>query len=668
MARKGILHINQKSLKRSYNSLLHTNINIMKQRILLFLGVFLCLILGIKTQASTIDYCPEDNIEVCLEEYYSPVKIKNNTNQVVKGKVYYADTKGIGISFCKNDSYTIQPWGTWTKKRGSCLIKKITSKVGNKQVAAKSYTSSGTGYSTFQVTVAKRGGYAVHRTGKDWDKQVSDGFTKAYSGSVDLVNDAYKRSKNAANVVAKNSSAFAKQGINTTSKEFKDLSKKAEQQLSAGVEVLSDVAKDAYEWADRNACQIAVTATISIGVVAYFTPKPSPTDPGTVTSTSMSATALAYYAMKQTASKAAAMAKKKVASQTMAIVASESFMLIPGVKGNVDKDVLKNVIANSIYYSLDCVGCWGTPAGVGVAIAAAVAPLIAEYACSNIIPTGYNHAVAVVNTLPNVGNTASYKVEIDNCHSTVTNEGTGGRITVEFWSGAKRLESVSKNGVPLDCTNDATFIAKTKLPVTHVVVKTNSGDAFFIDEIRLYKGGILNKKFGSDNGQGWCLSTQSSDANGSWARAVVNSTCKSAWQFDYGVPKLPTEYKVAIDACHTSLSNEGTKNKISVEYWSGNQLVGTKTKKGVPANCSKSDETFFLMSTQNITHIFVKTNGSDGFYIDEIRLYKGGKLQKHHGRDNGGGWCLSKDAKDGKTWRKKRALSGDCKSSVRFNY
>ena len=88
--------------------------------------------------------------------------------------------------------------------------------------------------------------------------------------------------------ISKNTQALAKEGINTTSKEFIDLSNEAGKQLSEGVEIVSDAAKDAYEWAEKNACRIAVTTTISVGVVAYFTPKPSPTDPGTITSASMS--------------------------------------------------------------------------------------------------------------------------------------------------------------------------------------------------------------------------------------------------------------------------------------------------------------------------------------------------------------------------------------------
>lgn len=338
-------------------------------------------------------------------DFYPRVKIKNNTNKVITGRVYYGDIPG-PFGVCKNDSYTIQPWGTWSHSRGSCLIKKITAsyrktyidKNGNTvkvpsmmgvilKDEASSYTSSGTSYSTFQVT-ATSSGFAVYRTGSDWDKDIADGFTKVYYSSVDLVNDAAKRTENAASAISKNTQALAKEGINTTSKEFIDLSNEAGKQLSEGVEIVSDAAKDAYEWAEKNACRIAVTTTISVGVVAYFTPKPSPTDPGTITSASMSATALAFIA---------GTISKGVASQTMAIAATESFMLIPGVKGNVNKSILTNVIANSINSSLDCIPCWGTPAGVGIAVGGAVAPLVAEYVCSDIIPAGFSKAAAIVD-------------------------------------------------------------------------------------------------------------------------------------------------------------------------------------------------------------------------------------------------------------------------------
>ena len=54
------------------------------------------------------------------------------------------------------------------------------------------------------------------------------------------------------------------------------------------------------------------------------------------------------------------------------------FLSIPGVGGNVDPQLLKNVCSNCIYYSLDSAALWATPAGVGIAIGAAVAPVVAS--------------------------------------------------------------------------------------------------------------------------------------------------------------------------------------------------------------------------------------------------------------------------------------------------
>ena len=42
--------------------------------------------------------------------------------------------------------------------------------------------------------------------------------------------------------------------------------------IKEGYEVVKDGVVDAYNWVDENACNIAVTAAISAGVVAFFTP------------------------------------------------------------------------------------------------------------------------------------------------------------------------------------------------------------------------------------------------------------------------------------------------------------------------------------------------------------------------------------------------------------
>jgi len=130
------------------------------------------------------------------------------------------------------------------------------------------------------------------------------------------------------------------------------------------------------------------------------------------------------------------------------------------------------------------------------------------------------------------------------------------------------------------------------------------------------------------------------------------------------------EWKVEIDACHSDLDNTGTNNRITVQFYAGSTLVASKYKDGVSDGCKiwEGDTVFSTKTNRKITHVIVKTNGSDGFYIDEIRLYEKGALKQHHGRDNGSGWCLSTDPKDANGSWKGKVSGNTCKSSHRFNY
>jgi hypothetical protein len=220
----------------------------------------------------------------------------------------------------------------------------------------------------------------------DTTNQVIDVAKDTYNYAVDLANDTVKRTESIQATVLKSTEELAKAGLDTTSKEFNDLSKQVEKQVIAGVEVIKDVAEEAYQWLDENACRLALTSAISLGVVTYFTPKPAPGDPGTITSTSLSfmATPILY---------TADMAAKMAAATLMAEVCVDSFLLIPGVKGSVNAKLLKNVISNCIYYSLDCAALWATPAGVGIAIGAAVAPVVATLICTSTCPNGFSKAL-----------------------------------------------------------------------------------------------------------------------------------------------------------------------------------------------------------------------------------------------------------------------------------
>ena len=153
--------------------------------------------------------------------------------------------------------------------------------------------------------------------------------------------------------------------------------------VKEGYEVVKDGAVMAYNWVDENACNIAITAAISAGVVAAFTPA-QPAGAATSTTLSLMATPVLYVAD---------MTAKMVVSTAMGVIVTEAFLQIPGVSDSVDHEILKNVISNCIYHSLESAHLWATPAGVGIAIGAAVAPIVADLICKRTCPNGFSKAL-----------------------------------------------------------------------------------------------------------------------------------------------------------------------------------------------------------------------------------------------------------------------------------
>ena len=152
--------------------------------------------------------------------------------------------------------------------------------------------------------------------------------------------------------------------------------------VKEGYEVVKDGAVMAYNWVDENACNIAVTAAISAGVVVAFTPA-QPAGAATSTTLSFMATPILYVAD---------MAAKVAVVTAMSVIVTEAFLQIPGVSDSVDHEILKNVISNCLAKSLDSAHLWATPAGVGIAIGAAVAPIIADLICKGTCPEGFTKA------------------------------------------------------------------------------------------------------------------------------------------------------------------------------------------------------------------------------------------------------------------------------------
>jgi len=152
--------------------------------------------------------------------------------------------------------------------------------------------------------------------------------------------------------------------------------------VQEGYEVVKDGVVEAYEWADKNACNIAVTAAISAGVVALFTPA-QPEGAAASSTLSLMAQPILYTAD--------AAAKVLVVTEMSKLI-TDGFLAIPYVSESIDHTLLNNIISNCLAKSLDSAALWATPAGDGIAIGAAFAPVIADLICTKTCPEGFTKA------------------------------------------------------------------------------------------------------------------------------------------------------------------------------------------------------------------------------------------------------------------------------------
>lgn len=211
--------------------------------------------------------------------------------------------------------------------------------------------------------------------------------------TTNVYTDSKKAVKQTANVVAKNTEEAAKQGLDVASDTWKEGSKQAIDFAKDGLEVIEDVAEDikdaaedAAEWLDENACYIGLNMALTTGCVAYFTPKPAPADPGTVTSTTISGTMVA--AMATLGQKAAIMLVSKEVGKLLA----DGIFLIPGVKGKCNKELLTKVLTNVVGKAnpIYATAALSTPAGVGLFVGSVVSPIVATLICEGVVPNGFS--------------------------------------------------------------------------------------------------------------------------------------------------------------------------------------------------------------------------------------------------------------------------------------
>ena len=258
----------------------------------------------------------------------------------------------------------------------------------------KAFNDAGKAVTDTANTVAKGTTDAANTVAKETEKAantVANETTKAYNATKDfaesLAKDTAKAVQHTTVVCAKNADEYAKQGFDVTSDAWKQGTSEVIKYTSEGVEYVEWAATEAYKWADANACYIGLNLALTTGCVLYFTPKPDPAEPGTVTSTAISSTFLGYVAV-QGSNTAMAMAVGEIITK--------SFLLIPGVKGNVDEKLLNRVIVNAIATCNPAMLAvsLATPAGVGIFIGSVLSPIVAQLVCEKTAPKGLTKAVS----------------------------------------------------------------------------------------------------------------------------------------------------------------------------------------------------------------------------------------------------------------------------------
>jgi hypothetical protein len=268
----------------------------------------------------------------------------------------------------------------------------------------------------------------------------------------------------------------------------------------------------------------------------------------------------------------------------------------------------------------------------------------------------------------NTGNT-NYRLAIDCSHNSIINTETNNRITVSFLDRNGRvIRSVSKNGIRNCRGNEPTFSINTNQVVQYVEFSTNGNDGFYIDEWRLFRNNQRISQNGVNNGQGWCLSTDRNDAFGEW-NGYVTGGCQSRIRFPLtgggGNTGNNNLYRVEVDCNHNSIRDTDTGNRITVQFMRSNRSVIRSISRNGIRNCNRGASTFSIRTNENVRYINFLTNGNDAFYIDEWRLFRGGRLIQRQGRDNGRGWCLSTDTNDAfGPWR--NYVSNGCRRNQLF--
>lgn len=126
-----------------------------------------------------------------------------------------------------------------------------------------------------------------------------------------------------------------------------------------------------------------------------------------------------------------------------------------------------------------------------------------------------------------------YSVGID-CmgYSTLSNTQTKDVITVSFFDSQGRIVG-TKSSVLNDCSFDRYFAA-TGTSISAVEISTSGNDAFWMDRVWLNGEGREIAKWGKNEGDGYCLSTDLADANGGLKDFIGSRGCRPCLRFEAG--------------------------------------------------------------------------------------------------------------------------------------
>lgn len=163
---------------------------------------------------------------------------------------------------------------------------------------------------------------------------------------------------------------------------------------------------------------------------------------------------------------------------------------------------------------------------------------------------------------------AEYKVAIDCNHNRLDNTDTGNRIKVSLLDAAGNLvQARYRNGVRNCLIDDAVYTFSTDTPVVFLEFMTNGNDAFYIDEFRVYRNGVLIRHEGRDNGRGWCLSTDPGDANGAWKSYIVGG-CQTSHRFRVANSPARPQPQNYEQQCYNMVQGRVPWNKQGNTSWS----------------------------------------------------------------------------------------------------